>query len=191
TEKRFYKIAETLDSSSSDQLDWTTPAHLDSIEQLMDSLNTELLFMGEKGYKHSRYFEISNQVRDYQRKIQNHRKDPSLYNLAGHVKALIADSTQPNRLDLAAKTILKAPVYYEHAQTKMNTPNPARLKLSIRKQIAGMAYLNEDFKKEIGFEQFTQSDQEVWRKNIQVASIAIKDYVAWCNSQIVESSTIE
>ncbi len=192
TTQDFIKIADRVDRTALDRLVWSSPSTMDTPEHLMDSLNQQLVLLNQKGVEHPRYFEITNRVVDYKQQIQNYRNDASLYNLGGEVKAILAKVIEPsNRRDTIAQVLSNAQSYYQFAQAKIQAPSTSKLKLSIRKQIAGLEFLNQDFKKEIALENLSEANQEAWLKKIQNASLAIKDYVAWCNSQIVESSTIE
>lgn len=137
------------------------------------------------------YFQLEQRLVTHLKLIDQFRTDASIYNLGGHLKVVLSQQNQslPTKLLQCDSLLVLAPSYYTAAKTKLRAPNPERLSLAIRKQKLGLFFLNGALQDSIA--SLDQSAQMNWQKTTISAQRAMKDYLAWCNSQLIDFHSIE
>lgn len=190
-ENTFQRIA--ADLTLVEQSNISTYSPFDSLVlaiHLVDSLQTQadqILPIDDPKRLETPYSQILNRLVTYQQHLEDLQQNASLYNIGAELQRLI---TQP-KLPIAAKMentqeILRiAPNYYEQAKLKLIHPDTSSLQLAIRKQILGIHFLNNNYPDSLIKAQLMA---EPFDTLVEECRFAMKDYIAWCNSQIIEQS---
>ena len=176
-----------IDDFSTDSLlvaAWKVGKHL---EQNLASLRDEI----KQKKSALPYYQLEQRLATHLQLIDQFRKDASLYNLGGHLKVALSLPNQPlaTRLSTCDSLLALAPTYYAAAKIKLTEPLPERLNLAIRKQRLGLYFLNGALQDSIA--KFDQDVQKSWEQPRIEAQRAMKDYLAWCNSQLIDFHAIE
>ncbi|HKK76547.1 MAG TPA: hypothetical protein VJ953_15840 [Saprospiraceae bacterium] len=127
---------------------------------------------------------ILNRLYQYRAFLQTYQSDASLYNIGGHLQIELTRGKGPKseKINRCQAILRKAPEYYQAAKTKLAQADTSKLRLAIRKQIRSLEFLNKTYTDSL---QHLNQDQE---EDVQHCRYAIKDYIAWCNSQLIEQS---
>ena len=131
---------------------------------------------------------LKQELEQYAPSILAHQQDPSLYNLAGRMKVVLANTEAPfpQRIDQIAKLLQIAPSYYEAAKNKLLPSSIPQLELAIRKQSLGLRFLQQELPDSLAQLDWAPQDHASFSGLQNGAQLAIKDYIAWCNSQIMD-----
>ena len=89
------------------------------------------------------------------------------------------------RLDSIMVVLDNSGSFYREAKDKLADMPASRLELAIRKQGAGLRLLNGSFLDSLKKAEYTHAHPNDLLLN---ANLAIKDYIAWCNSQLIEQA---
>ena len=168
--------------------DFATARQLTDVYHRVDSLTQafKFYFELEKRPKIQRQLAPTlEQSIDYLKQLQAYQSDASLYNLGAQLKIHLIQTGKNNKeKSQTIDSLLKqAPFYYQEAQQKLKSPNADQLRLAIRKQIAGLSFLEGELQDSIeSYNSKTAISQE-WHNSVDLARLALKDYIAWCNSQ--------
>lgn len=137
------------------------------------------------------YYQLEQDLEVYLDQIDQFRLDPSLYNLGGHLKVTLEkpQQTLEQKLLVADSVLRLAPSYYTAAKRKLTNPQAERLNLAVRKQALGIYFLNGAFQDSLAVAGL--DTQVTWKKKSKATERAMKDYIAWCNSQLIDYHAIE
>lgn len=174
--------------------DFTPDSILEKAWQNGQTLKQELTILSEQLKQQQSdlpYYQLSQRLEGHLKQIKLLQNDASLYNLGGHLKVALSQTQSPieNRLLTCDSLLSKAPAYYAAAKQKLKTPLPDRLELAVRKQVLGLYFLTNHLPDSLATLKVGQ--QENWQKNTVMAKRAMKDYIAWCNSQLIDYHAIE
>lgn len=118
--------------------------------------------------------------------VQTHalHQDPSLYNLPARWEPVLKDknATYENLL----LQLKEAPAYYASVRQLLTTPDPLFCQKAIEEHIAGLSVLNQ-LSLHIEQSSLNAASKTSLQLALSQTKIAIKDYIAWCNSQAIES----
>lgn len=187
--KSYQRIAADLAQIESYGIDdFSTP---DSLHQAMLAVASllqeaeDLLPEGDPRRLEHPFSPILNRLTQYQSYLLQFQSDPSLYNIGGHLQLALSQNEKPESDQLARCEALltKAPDYYQDAKVKITKPDSAKLELAIQKQIRSLQLIEDEYAK-IQHSLVIDQQQTV----IQACRYALKDYIAWCNSQLIEQS---
>lgn len=195
TTRQFRQLEHRLSIEKIQHLDDFTPDSL--LEKAWyngQNLKQELSILSEQLQQQQSdlpYYQLTQQLEDHLKQIDLLQSDASIYNLGGHLKvALSQPQTALASKLLTCDTLLsQAPDYYAAAKDKLQHPLPERLELAVRKQVLGLYFLANHLQDSLATLDLDQ--QENWQKNTLLAQRAMKDYLAWCNSQLIDYHAIE
>ncbi len=111
--------------------------------------------------------------------------DPSFYNVGGILKSKLNNPNTPNlcdRLDYILNDFENIPAYYETAKSNFIKPSIKKTLLAIDKNSLGFHFLKNELMDSLAIAECMQFDKEEFIKEMDRSLIAIKDYVAFCNS---------
>jgi hypothetical protein len=190
TKGRYQKIASELSRLEQAQLnDFSSPAALFKALQQVDSLQQtadQLLPTDDPRRLEQPYSPILNRLRDYQLYLRQYQSRASLYNIAGHLQRVLAQEGTPleEKSSQCRAFLQEATAYYQGAKVKLISADSSELRLAIRKQILGLNFLGSTYADSI--RRLPEAQQQ--DRDIETCRYAIKDYIAWCNSQLIEQS---
>lgn len=190
-DRSFQRIAAHLTKIEQSQIDIDSPA--DSLQwaiTAVDSLQSQaqlLLEEADPRRLQTPYSQILNRLNTYHSFLEKFEQDASLYSIGGELQQLLSQPNLPLKEKIAKSqaALEKAPQYYQQARLKLSEPDTASLQLAIRKQILGIHFLENNYP-----DSLTEArlDKEKYESLINRCRFAMKDYIAWCNSQIIEQS---
>lgn len=110
--------------------------------------------------------------------------DPSFYNVCGQLKRKLSISKYSTceRLEFIHHDLEKIPAYYEVAKNNIKKPSIKKTLLAIEKNSLGFKFLKHELMDSLNSTACTQFEKEKFVKEMDNSLIAIKDYVAFCNS---------
>lgn len=161
--------------------------HLEKTEELsaqLDGLQPTL----QNDKQRKTYQALRRELDALQRQWQAYREDPSLYNIGGHLKRILVQREHPltQRIDTLRQILQYTPDYYRSARTKLDRPAPPKLELAMRKQRAGLRFLNKELPDSLEKVPLDGAEAAVLAAAMNEARLALKDYLAWCNSLLIE-----
>ena len=114
----------------------------------------------------------------------NFRRDPSQYNLGKNIEEVLKRVDEPitYRLDEINLLLKTAKEYYEAAKENIKKPLPGKCQLAVERQLSTMAILNLGLKDSIQKAPLKRVYRDSLTKNIQLAKLSVKDYLAYCES---------
>lgn len=195
TKRQFEKLAQQIELSKSEIInDFSADSTLEKAWQNGQILQQELVLLKEQIFQQKSdlpYFTLEQQLTEHLADLQQLQSDASIYNLGGHLKVALSEPQQnlKTKLRTCDSILQSSQNYYSSAKLKLDQPNPERLKLAIRKQALGIYFLNgplQDSLANLGLD-----TSETWQAKTSFAQRAIKDYLAWCNSQLIDYHSIE
>lgn len=194
-DRQFKQLTQELNTLKSQVLnDFSRDSLLDTAWEQTQILKQDLALLIQKINTQTSdlpYYQLEQDLEDHLDQIDQLRSDPSLYNLGGHLKVTIAQPQQTlEQKLLAADSLLSlAPNYYTAAKRKLTNPQAERLNLAVRKQALGIYFLNGAFQDSLAVAGL--DTQGVWREKSKATERAMKDFIAWCNSQLIDYHAIE
>ena len=111
--------------------------------------------------------------------------DPSFYNVGGILKQKLNNPNVPNlceRMEAVHKDFEAIPSYYETAKSNLTNPSIQKTLLAIEKNSLGFKFLKSELMDSLNSTTCTPFDKAEFTKKMDNTLIAIKDYVAFCNS---------
>lgn len=135
---------------------------------------------------------MHQQLQDYLRKLESHfssfQTDPSIYNIGGHlVQVLHEASLNPEEKSRRCLLPLEsASYYYRNAQECIKKPGADRVHLAIQKQLAGIQFMEKDFRDSLQSWNLSAGQLQRFDKALYIAKLSCKDYIAFCNSLVFE-----
>ncbi|MFM8450336.1 MAG: hypothetical protein ACKOAY_09570 [Haliscomenobacter sp.] len=153
-----------LKDASSQLHDIASPELAPELQVRVDSLNRQFLIA--------------------QLRVHALREDPSVYNLTTRWQKATIHS--PSEFMALLSELKEAPHYYVAIRKVLTRPDPAHCQKAVDEHIDGLAFLNQ-LSPRIEAAQLTAGDKTALQLALSQAKIAIKDYIAWCNSLTIES----
>ena len=77
--------------------------------------------------------------------------------------------------------------YYQRARQKLTAPTKAHCRLALEKHILGMAFAGTELQAAVIRSELQESEKARLQKDLHAARLAIKEYIGWCNSQMIQS----
>lgn len=194
-DRQFKELAQELNTLESQELnDFSRDSLLDTAWEQAQILKQDLALFIQKINPQTSdlpYYQLEQDLEDLLDQIDQLRSDPSLYNLGGHLKVAIAQPQQTleQKILVADSLLGLAPNYYKAAKRKLTHPQAERLNLAVRKQALGIYFLNGAFQDSLAVAGL--DTQVIWREKSKATERAMKDFIAWCNSQLIDYHAIE
>lgn len=112
------------------------------------------------------------------------QRDPSLYDLSGSIIFLLEQKDWPleKRLRHIDQYLLKAPAYYKAAKENLKFPDSSLLELAAQRQVRSLRLLSVDLLGFIEIADLEEEEARQFRVNVQNVYVAVKDYLAFCES---------
>lgn len=190
TSKSYQKIAVEL--SRIEQQEWSDFSPADSLAQALqavDSLLQEaeaLLPPHDSRRQKQPYAPILSQLYQFQAYLQQFQKDPALYDMGRHLSEELTRENSPieERINRCQPMLRSATDYYQSAKRKLLQPDSTQLRRAIQIHIHNLRFLSQSYLDSL--QQLPYSKQA--ESLVQTCRFAMKDYIAWCNSQLIEQS---
>jgi hypothetical protein len=120
--------------------------------------------------------------------LLNYQTDPSHYNLGGilaqNLSNPLHDKKQKSQLCL--QNLKQSSKYYRTAQLCLAKPEPDRLQLAIEKQVFTIKFMENTLRDSIQQWKLSPDQAKAFNKELYIAHLACKDYIAFCNSLLFE-----
>lgn len=112
------------------------------------------------------------------------RHDPALYNLGGKLKVTLSrpETPLPTRLEMIEAQLREAMHYFAVAKENLQSPKPEKTQLSIEKQLLTLEFLQSELPDSIALAQLDEAKKAALFDQLQHATLAVKDYLAFCKS---------
>ncbi|MBK8656530.1 MAG: hypothetical protein KBG02_02645 [Haliscomenobacter sp.] len=135
------------------------------------------------------YVELNSALEETIQRTASLRDNPARYNLPGRWKALLSNPELSNREigELLKKQLPEAGPYYQRARQKLTAPTKAHCRLALEKHILGMAFAGTELQAAVIRSELQESEKARLQKDLHAARLAIKEYIGWCNSQMIQS----
>jgi hypothetical protein len=156
----------------------------------LHAIDPERLTLGER----TSWLMIENELRRAVWRmdtLQDHRWDPSLYNIGGDVYAILTQPYAPlaTRLrDLSAR-LAQAGAYYSAALKTIQKPTRAHTHLAIAQNTGSLEVFGKDLADSIAAAGLPASERELLEQRIAQAKEAIHGYVNGLDALLADSST--
>lgn len=170
--------------------DFSPPDSLQQAIATVDSLlreANELLPQDDPRRFEHPFSPVLNRLKQYRAYLQAYQTDASLYNIGGYLQRELSQGNTPltEKIARCQPFLRKAPEYYQAASRKLVQPDSGKLRLAIRKQIRGLQLLDNSYTDSLRRRNPNSPQEEQY---VQSCRYAMKDYIAWCNSQLIEQS---
>jgi len=112
------------------------------------------------------------------------QKDPTLYNFGSHLqKKLQSEDTPLNkRLEQINWQLQHASQYYTLAINNLVKPDSTKFQTAIQQQLQTLRFFRSELKDSLERATLPASQQQMIRQHTYGATIAVKDYLAFCRS---------
>jgi hypothetical protein len=195
--KRFQILERKLSAAETQRLDDFSPDSLlqsalinsQVLKKDIEVLLTEI----KESQSNLPYYQLDQRLSTYLQQLEKLQQDASTYNLGGHLKVALSqkNKTLQEKLITCDSLLDLAPLYYASAQQKINQAIPERLSLAIRKQALGIYLLNNELQDSLAELNWTAEERQLWQERTTRAQRSMKDYIAWCNSRLIDYHAIE
>lgn len=117
-------------------------------------------------------------------------EDPAAFDIGGTLSFLLKSDAGAldGRLTRVEKCLTQAPAYYETAKTLLRRPDPERTLLAIEKQLQTLRLLRDSLPALLAIAGLEEPSKERISKKAYFAKLAVKDYLAFCESLHFEHS---
>ncbi len=131
---------------------------------------------------------IAQELASRKKELEQLRSDPSLYNIGGRAKVILANAKTPlnQRLTQIDAQLAKFKSYYDIAKANLRHPDIEKTQLAIRKQLLTLQFLQTELTDSLNRSTFAEPQQQKIVQHRTQAQIAVKDYIAFCRSIIFE-----
>ncbi|MEL6864578.1 MAG: hypothetical protein AAFP19_09170 [Bacteroidota bacterium] len=115
-------------------------------------------------------------------------QDPTLYDAGLAIKYILEreDLSIRQRMANIYKRLQQIPPYYEAAKKNIQKAKIRQLNLALRLNRAGFSYLRKDLRTQAQKSVLSSQEQQRFMEKLRLAELAIKDYIAFCNSLIFD-----
>ncbi|MBK8877334.1 MAG: hypothetical protein IPN74_01915 [Haliscomenobacter sp.] len=134
------------------------------------------------------YVQLKKALEETIRQTAPLRENPARYNLPGRWKALLSNPEFSNQEigELLKKQLPEAGPYYQRARQKLTAPAKDQCRLALEKHILGIAFIDSELQEAIAKSGFQESEKAQLRKDLHAARLALKEYIGWCNSRMIQ-----
>ena len=189
TQRSCEQLAHELNQLSLTEIDDFTPAHqlqhqLDSIDLLRQTAE-DLLPPDDLRREQACFANLWQQLTEQQALLKGYQSNPSLYRMGAHLQKALSQTTQSlqNRLEHCHVLLQTAPDYYQSAKIKISQADSNLLAQAIADHLSDISFLQRSYRDSLPAD-FALAQQA----DIQACYYAMKDYLAWCNSQLIAQS---
>ena len=121
-------------------------------------------------------------------RILSCRQDPSTYNLGGALKQVLAEERVPLplRLNAIQNQMKQATAFYQAAKANLTAPLPEKCRLAAEKHRLSIEFLNNELMDSLRSSTVSRPEMLSFQEAAEEARIALKDYLAFCESLYFE-----
>ncbi|MEM8907093.1 MAG: DUF885 family protein [Bacteroidota bacterium] len=135
----------------------------------------------------SQYLALSEQLNGYLQQLDtavNYASDPSYYNVKGSFQHVLQQIDLPleNKLRLLYTKMQSVPQYYETAKSNLQSPDRLTTQKAIHAHEATFQFFYHSLPDSLQVAQWSSQEQERFQRVLLQAQLAIKSYVAFCQS---------
>ena len=169
-----------------DSLRTVGPAHLSMWDSLLVTYQRRLQTASSLPAESRRAIESG--LAEIAAEALKYRRDPAAYNLGGALKQVLAENKIPlTRRLLAIEAQMKqAPAYYQAAKANLYAPLPARCRLAVEKHSLALEFLSNELSDSLSRSSLSEAEAYRFKKAAEQARMAVKDYLAFCQSLYFE-----
>ncbi len=140
--------------------------------------------------KKEKYAKIKKALEQQIRWVRQLHSAPSLYNLPEKWRALLSNPefSQREIEAILNKELPQAGPYYLRARRKLIAPARDQCRLAMEQHIPGIAFLDTELLDFVSNAGFSEPEKTRLRKSLLTARLAMKEYIGWCNSQMLRQS---
>lgn len=114
-------------------------------------------------------------------------EDPAAFDIGGTLEQLLQMDSEVH-LQRLEKCLANAPAYYETAKALLRRPDPERTLLAIEKQLQILRLLRDSLPALLATSRLEAASKERISEKAYFAKLAVKDYLAFCESLHFEHS---
>jgi len=117
-------------------------------------------------------------------------EDPAVFDIGGTLGALLqpGSGVLSERLTRIEKCLAHAPAYYETAKALLQRPDPERTLLAIEKQLQTLRLIRDALPELLETAALDETSKQSFLEKTYRAKLAVKDYLAFCESLHFEHS---
>lgn len=132
--------------------------------------------------------QLHQKIVQAQGKLTPFFEDPSLYNLGGILKEILADSqlNLEEKLQRIEQTLSKSSSYYELAKENLVRPKAEKIELAVQKQILSINFLFSELSDSITHSKIEKEMLQRLEREKTTTKLVLKDYIAYCESLYFE-----
>lgn len=132
------------------------------------------------------YQDLNTTLTLTQRFLLQLQTDPSYFNLPIRWKATFSDRPSPADFLMLLPQLKAGAVYYQDIRKLLSNPDPVLCRKAVEEHIQTLPYLNQ-LTTQIQKASLTPTQKSQLQLALTQTKIAVKDYIAWCNSQAFEN----
>lgn len=146
----------------------------------------EMAFSSLQPPQKKQYETLRQQLAIAEAEVRSLRQDPSTYHFFEAMAATVPNPPfSVENLGQMIPLLQKIPAYYAQARLNLNAPDPEGCRKAIAAHLSAVATLHEILQ-QADTAPLTQAQKPALRRSCEEALLAVKDYIAWCNSQAFE-----
>ena len=130
------------------------------------------------------YDSTRNVIDRARRQLTIYRNDPSVYNIGGQIKQVLARENLrlEEKLGIIGKLLERTGEYYEQARRNIYRPVPGKARIGSQKQLLTLQFLQGELQDSIASAGIAAAERDEILKLAGEARIEIKNYLAYCES---------
>lgn len=170
--------------------EYVTPESLNHLSDFLEQFEYKLLAIDPQALSAEHRVEFQHLHTEFtaaQLLLQQLQTDPSHFNLPFRWQALFSNTPSSSQL-LALLPQLKAgTAYYQNIRPLLSNPDPQLCRKAVEEHIQTLPYLN-NLTTQIQKSALDPPQKSQLQLALTQLKIAVKDYIAWCNSQAFEKN---
>lgn len=189
TQRSCEQLAYELNQLRLTEIDDFTPANqlqqkLDSTKLLLETA-ADLLPPDDSHRKQPCLANLQQQLTEQQVLLKDYQSNPSLYRIGKYLQKELSQTTPSlqARLEHCHTLLQTAPDYYQSAKIKINRADSGLLVEAITAHLHDIRFLQGSYR-----DSLPPAIALAQQADIQACYYAMKDYLAWCNSQLIAQS---
>ncbi len=179
--------------SRSDTVVYYRPGQLKDYFQQLDYFRSQLNAIQPKEHwkteKRAMHQELKSYLYALQEYFSDFQTDPGIYNIGGKIQQLLISEslTKSQKAAYIQKNLDIASRYYLNARACLTQPEPEQIRLAIQKQRLGLQLIERPLKDSLQNWRLSPAQFREIDRDQYVATLAIKDFIAFCNSLLFEA----
>ncbi len=126
-------------------------------------------------------------LREQQQYWDNFFQDPSAFDVTGHFKALLNNSTDTlKNLQKVSSALSVVPEHFKRAKEVLIHPDPDKSSIAVQKQLLFLRFLQVELPEIMDQAHLPVEEQKLLEAQVRNAKMASKDFIGFCESLIFE-----